>query len=351
MKEKKIRNILIAVASILIVCAVVIVLAVVLTKDDSTTSKHNLVLHPEVSATCTEDGVGEYWECEDCNKIFADKDGENEIQQPPVISALGHDFSEVTYACSRCNETNATEGLNLSSYSVDVLSFCVLDGVTGVPETLVLPYSHDGALLNEISEDAIPDGVVNIVIPACESLFFNRNSLPDSIENIYYLGDIATWSSDYEFTLFNGANWIGTTSHSLYLANEDKSDWVKVEQLQLNVQQISKGAFIGFDFTSIEMGEDVEIIGSSTFLSCASLTNLNLGATRSIGVSCFMGCASLADIQFSSNIETVNSSAFLGCNNIATILYDGTQEQWTGISWSVGNDSVKNFENITFQQA
>lgn len=104
MKDKKIRNILIISAIILIVCAVAVALILILLKDKPPV--HNMIFHSAKPATCTEDGVEEYWECQDCNKLFADEDGKVEIKQIPVVSALGHNFSNITYACSHCNETN-----------------------------------------------------------------------------------------------------------------------------------------------------------------------------------------------------------------------------------------------------
>ncbi len=54
--------------------------------------KHELDEVPGKLATCTEDGVETYWECENCGLMFSDKDGKDEISSPEAIKATGHDL-------------------------------------------------------------------------------------------------------------------------------------------------------------------------------------------------------------------------------------------------------------------
>ena len=59
---------------------------------------HELTLVPAKKATCTEDGYEVYYICDNCQKLFSDDKGNNEITKPIVISKFGHswDDGEVT---------------------------------------------------------------------------------------------------------------------------------------------------------------------------------------------------------------------------------------------------------------
>ena len=48
---------------------------------------HSLTQVAKKEATCTEDGVGAYYACSKCDKIFADAEGKNEMETPEVIFA------------------------------------------------------------------------------------------------------------------------------------------------------------------------------------------------------------------------------------------------------------------------
>ncbi len=79
------------------------------------THTHTLAHHAAVTATCTENGTGEYWACEgtdSCNKMFSDENGTAEITEIPTIEATGH--IEVTEA--RIEPTCETDGKTAGSH-------------------------------------------------------------------------------------------------------------------------------------------------------------------------------------------------------------------------------------------
>ena len=65
---------------------------------------HAMEHHTEVSATCTEPGVKEYWHCTGCNKNFADEAGTQELTDL-VIPATGHAWNAATYEWSEDGKT------------------------------------------------------------------------------------------------------------------------------------------------------------------------------------------------------------------------------------------------------
>lgn len=71
---------------------------------------HTLTKHDAKDASCLENGNNEYYECSSCGKYFSDERATTEISKDSVIvSSQGHDFSECHqdslsywYTCSKC---------------------------------------------------------------------------------------------------------------------------------------------------------------------------------------------------------------------------------------------------------
>lgn len=95
-----------------------------------------LIHHAEVKASCTTNGSIEYWQCDDCNKIFTDSYAENSVNDV-FVPAIGHLYPFVHkvameptcqtegnkeyWRCDRCMETFAdAEGrIPLPDYILD----------------------------------------------------------------------------------------------------------------------------------------------------------------------------------------------------------------------------------------
>lgn len=62
---------------------------------EASAHKHNLVKVDEKKATCTEDGMKEYWTCTDgedaCGKLYADASAKSETtEEELVLKKIGH---------------------------------------------------------------------------------------------------------------------------------------------------------------------------------------------------------------------------------------------------------------------
>ena len=69
---------------------------------------HDLTKHDAVSAECEADGNTEYYDCDNCDKYFADENAETEVLENSwVLDATGHDYDE-NGACANCT-TVATD--------------------------------------------------------------------------------------------------------------------------------------------------------------------------------------------------------------------------------------------------
>ena len=107
---------------------------------------HDLVHHDGKAATCIEAGHDAYYNCSNCNKLFADVNGENEISFP-ATEALGHDLvhhdgkaatctekgREAYDTCSRCDYTTYKEisalGHSFGKWTVTTAPTCTEKGI------------------------------------------------------------------------------------------------------------------------------------------------------------------------------------------------------------------------------
>lgn len=60
--------------------------------------EHTLVAHRALNATCTIAGHEAFWECSICGRLFADMLATEEITEPRVFAAIGHDWGQPVYS-------------------------------------------------------------------------------------------------------------------------------------------------------------------------------------------------------------------------------------------------------------
>ena len=67
---------------------------------------HDLKETARMEPTCTSTGTEAYWTCQrdGCGKLFSDAEGKNEITEPVVIKALGHDLIHHDAQAATCTE-------------------------------------------------------------------------------------------------------------------------------------------------------------------------------------------------------------------------------------------------------
>ena len=94
---------------------------------------------------------------------------------------------------------------------------------------------------------------------------------------------------------------------------------------------------------SVTIEQGVTSIGAYAFSGCSSLTSVTIpdGVTP-IGESAFANCSSLTSVTIPNSVTSIGYSAFDGCSSLKDVYYGGTEEQWSKIFISAGNDPLKN---------
>ena len=92
------------------------------------------------AATCTDDGVEDYWKCSQCGRMYSDKEAQHEISEPVTIKALGHDWgpctidpedsSKHTHTCQRddCGYTESVAHTFTNYVPDEGSATCTADG-------------------------------------------------------------------------------------------------------------------------------------------------------------------------------------------------------------------------------
>ena len=105
------------IVSMLMLMALFVFGAVFMTACSDECAHKNMEHHEAVSATCTKTGNSEYWTCPDCNKIYADEAGTEELSAIPEIAMTAHVWETVYqndenghwHKCQNCDATSASE--------------------------------------------------------------------------------------------------------------------------------------------------------------------------------------------------------------------------------------------------
>lgn len=81
------------------------------------------------------------------------------------------------------------------------------------------------------------------------------------------------------------------------------------------------------------IGNNVTRIGNYAFSNCDDLTTLVLSDNvSSIGSYAFLNCSSLTTVTIPRSLNIIGGAAFLGCAGLTSVTFDGTVDEWNGIS-------------------
>ena len=134
------------------------------------------------------------------------------------------------------------------------------------------------------------------------------------------------------------------------LFNKDKTELVAYPsgksdnsyKIPESVQSIDNCAFLSCNsLTDIEMGNSVISIGNSAFARCSSLTEITMpNSVKSIGDNAFESCAVLTEITIPNSITSIGDFAFWGCDDLTDVYFNGSKENWQQIEIKSGNENL-----------
>ena len=136
------------VVSMFMLMALFVFGAVFMIACESGCAHENMEHHAAVSATCTQTGNSEYWTCPDCDKIFADEGGTEELSAIPEIAKTAHDWDTAYrndenghwHKCRNCDATSASEPHTVAAIGEEKPATCTEDGVTAGEKCSVCGY-------------------------------------------------------------------------------------------------------------------------------------------------------------------------------------------------------------------
>ena len=96
-----------------------------------------------------------------------------------------------------------------------------------------------------------------------------------------------------------------------------------------SVRSIGSGAFYNcIRLTSINISDEVTSIEASTFSGCSKLTSITIpSSVASIGMQAFLGCSKLTSITIPNSVTSIDMQAFADCDNLKEIKYTGTESE------------------------
>ena len=322
---------------------------------------HILTHVPAQPATCTEDGTIEYYECRDtecgCGNRYSDKYGQNKITSI-VDPAKGHDTEEVTGKAATC--TSAGFETYFKCKRCKKL-FSDKDGKNEISEPVVIPaLGHDKEHL-EHHEYKAPtrdnDGNKEYwVCTVCGTYFLDADCTEEVEPVKVIIQKIGAAGLDEEFNdaglKYKVTNPSTTGSGTVvFMGMENPVDAVSIpatvvyKETTYKVTRIGTKAFYG-DKTikSVYIGANVVTIDSYAFYGCSNLVSVTGGyRLKSIGTKAFGLCSKLKTFKITSTVlSKIGSYAFYKDKKLKTIYIKNTTKLTkSGVKKSLKSSKVK----------
>ena len=378
---------------------------------------HDVTVIPAVEATCTSTGKTEGTYCSKCEMILTSQ----------KITPMNHSF--VDGACKYCGTTDVPSiGLAMTQsgdgYMVTGIGDCLDTKVVipmmrnGLPVIGIKASAFEGAKIIEIVIPASVTTIGSSAFEGCTSLkkvtiegeldiigtmafwgctalsevviekhvktigggaFYNCQklteiTLPAGIESIE--GSVKYSSKDYGVFQESGLQkiTIGDETSDIEITIGDRAFFKCYELSEVylgnGVISIGEFAFYYSGIKTIDLGDNLETMGSSAFARCTNLleitipekvkaipdrgylTNYSGGGTyygafqdctslkkvtiagnvQSIGSQAFKGCTALVELYIGNNVKTIGMDAFSDCTALRDIYFLGTSAEWENMT-------------------
>ena len=187
--------------------------------------------------------------------------------------------------------------------------------VDDLPASIALPSEYDGYPVTCVNENGFrfAKGLKKIVIP---------EGYTDIGENAFEGCDLLEYV-DLPDSLYS----IGASSFY-------SCDNLKEIELPKNLYSLGRYSFSYSGLTHIEIPDRVELIGTSAFMFCYSLTDAFIGGrVRVLHDNAFEECTSLTTVTvMNKDITYIGTRAFALCSSLIAVNYNGTRDDWAKIN-------------------
>ena len=310
---------------------------------------HNIIEVQEKAATCTEDGYEAHFKCSNCNKLFSDKDGKNEIDSPVVIPKLGHEWDEGEVTQAPSCETTGVKTLH-----------CKHTGCKATTEETIPALGHDLEHLEyHKAKDPTRDNDGNIeywICTRCNKYYTDpdcKNEI-DPVKVILHAIGAADLGEEAEV---DGLKYVVTnpstddTGTVSVIGKADPITSVSIpativykETTYLVTKIASKAFYKDLTIKTLSIGPNVKSIDSNAFYGCKNLTKVSGGSKlETIGTSAFAYCSKLKNYSITSPVlKKIGSTAFNKDKKLKTIyIRNTTKLTKSGVKKSLKGSSVK----------
>lgn len=344
---------------------------------------HTPVTDPAVAASCITTGKTEGSHCSTCNAVLSEQ---------AFLPANGHTF--VDGKCSICDSLEPSEGLELTLHdsgtyyivtgpgACEDMDIIIPNVYNGLPVRAIGANCFEGRTwfnsvtiqkgVTQIGEAAFREctGMTSVVIPegvtAIRESTFERCVKLSSVEILgsVFLVDKYAFAYCHKLTsfpfedLWRIGEWAFVACGFTSLDLSDNLTVIgprafdacnKITSLVIpgGVTEIGEFAFNSCtELTSVTILEGVTDIGNAAFSCCEKLTSVVIAeGVTSIGDGSFSVCDSLTYIAIPASMTVLGEIAFSSCTKLTRINFAGTMAQWQDIE--PYNKSWKNNSNVT----
>ena len=226
-------------------------------------------------------------------------------QDQPKVVHYNHLIETKVVAKYNVTSTSSPTALR-TNYEQDIFKSMEIDGV--MLDELVTEYTFDTTGVHTVKYELYDDTSLGFHAP----VFYNANLIeviiPDSVTNV---GNNA----------FNYCTGLVKVTMGKGVINIDNLAFLSCSSLTSidipnSVTRIGAQAFSSCSgLVKVTIGSGVLSIEDSAFSGCSSLASINIpNSVTSIGANAFGGCTSLTSVNIPSSVTTIGNYAFSGCN-------------------------------------
>lgn len=272
---------------------------------------HSITNVAAKESTCTQKGNSQYFVCGNCNKLFSDEAGENDIDEESVLIAKKpHTYQDGS--CTVCHGLEPTAGLVYSTS----WNYAEITGIgTATATDIIIADEYEDLPVTSISSSVFADceTIESVTIPnSVTQVEYNAFYNCTNLKKVYYLGDLESWlkiTQGSSGPLCNGAD--------LYIQG------TLLTQLTIpsTIEELPAFAFAGCtSLTSATIPATVKKMNAWAFSKCANLSSVTISEGMSeVPAGAFSECTSLTSVIIPNGVTVLNGDAFFGCTSLENV--------------------------------